>query len=183
MPRLAGKFSEPLAERCGGGPAPGAASPRSGRLKGVMGGVEGFKGEDTELPLIPPLFAAHSGQVCFPLKKKINFHPFSKGKKFFPRGSTFYGGARGRFPFFRPRRLIRRGYGAQIYDFSAPSRANALPQSAPPRPLQTSPTPSSGTLMGASRPPPRLAPPEKSGLIKARTVSPIGGIMFAALAG
>ena len=162
LPRLAGKFSEPLAERCGGGPAPGAASPRSGRFKGerlealwaskspkatatakskiltprLLGGVEGFKGEDTELPLIPPHFAAHSGQVCFPLKKKINFHPFSKGKKFFPRGSTFYGGARGRFPFFRPRRLIRRGYGAQIYDFSAPSRADALPQSAPPRPLQ-----------------------------------------------
>ena len=45
----------------------------------------------------------------------------------------------------------------------------------PPRPLQTTPTPSSGTLKGASRPPPRLAPPEKSGLIKARTISPIGG--------
>ena len=45
----------------------------------------------------------------------------------------------------------------------------------PPRPLQATPTPSSGMLKGASRPPPQLAPPEKSGLIKARTISPIGG--------
>ena len=63
--------------------------------------------------------------------------PFAKGSETPPgEGAVFYGGARGRFPFFRPRRLIRRGYGAQIYDFSAPSRADALPQSAPPRPLQ-----------------------------------------------
>ena len=64
----------------------------------------------------------------FPLQREAKL-PLA-GERF------FYGGARGRFPFFRPRRLIRRGYGAQIYDFSAPSRANALPQSAPPRPLQ-----------------------------------------------
>ena len=54
LPRLAGKFSQPLAERCGGGPAPGAASPHSGRLKGVTGGLEGPKGGDSESPLGPP---------------------------------------------------------------------------------------------------------------------------------
>ena len=97
----------------------------------LLGGVEGFKGEDTELPLIPPHLAAYSGQFLLSFKKEINFVPFQKGNKFFPRGSAFYGGARGRFPFFRPRRLIRRGYGAQIFDFSAPSRAKALPHYSP----------------------------------------------------
>ena len=53
----------------------------------------------------------------------------------------------------------------------------------PPRPLQTTPAPSSGMLKGGCGAPPQLAPPEKSGLIKAGMVSPIGGIMFAALAG
>src|SRR5699024_5553078 len=40
------------------------------------------------------------------------------------------------------------------------------------RPLQTSPTPSSGMLKGACGPPPQLAPPEGTGLIKVRNNSP-----------
>ncbi len=48
----------------------------------------------------------------------------------------------------------------------------------PPRPLQATPTPSSGMLKGACGPPPQLAPPEKSGLIGDRTVSLIGEVMF-----
>ena len=35
----------------------------------LLGGVEGFKGEDSELPLIPPHLAAHSGQVSLPFEK------------------------------------------------------------------------------------------------------------------
>ena len=61
-------------------PRRGRQAPRSGRLKGVMGGVEGFKGEDTELPLIPPLFAAHSGQFSLPFGKGKTF-PLPKGLK------------------------------------------------------------------------------------------------------
>ena len=45
-----------------------------------MGGVEGFKGEDSELPLIPRLFAAHSGHICF-LWAKENPLWKSKGKQ------------------------------------------------------------------------------------------------------
>ncbi len=57
---------------CGSGRQPSGLRAAPGRLKGVMGGVEGFKGEDTELPLIPPHFAAHSGQISL---------SFDKGKK------------------------------------------------------------------------------------------------------
>ena len=38
----------------GGGATPGAASPHSGRFKGVTGGLEGSKGGNTEFPLNPP---------------------------------------------------------------------------------------------------------------------------------
>ena len=38
----------------GGGATPGAASPHSGRFKGVTGGLEGSKGGNTESPLNPP---------------------------------------------------------------------------------------------------------------------------------
>ena len=38
----------------GGGSTPGAASPHSGRFKGVTGGLEGSKGGNTESPLNPP---------------------------------------------------------------------------------------------------------------------------------
>ena len=37
----------------GGGATPGAASPHSGRFKGVMGCARGLKGENTEFPLVP----------------------------------------------------------------------------------------------------------------------------------
>ena len=98
LPRLAGKFSQPLAERCGGGPAPGAASPRSGRLKGVMGGVEGFKGEDSELPLIPPHFAAHSGQFLLPFEKGTQPSPWPLHKNCAPPGEF-------RFPLEKGKRF------------------------------------------------------------------------------
>jgi hypothetical protein len=37
----------------GGGATPGAASPHSGRFKGVMGCARGLKGENSEFPLVP----------------------------------------------------------------------------------------------------------------------------------
>ena len=111
--------------------------------------------------------------------------PFSKGSENPLAGRNFYGGARGRFPYVRSPRFQRGEYGPAERKALSSALVGLTPSLnlVPPRPLQATPTPSSGMLKGASRPPPQLAPPEKSGLIKAGMVSPIGGIMFAALAG
>ena len=73
---------------CGSGRQPSGLRAAPGRLKGVMGGVEGFKGEDTELPLIPPHFAAHSGQFLLPFAKGIQPSPWPL-HKIAPRQGNF----------------------------------------------------------------------------------------------
>ena len=126
-----------------GGSTPGAASPHSGRFRGVTGGLEGPKGGDSESPLGPPrkkpprqgnfasLCKRDSSSPWPPHKKPpLKTHKNSSGSPAYtPSARTSARPARGRFasgacpdrragpPRPNNRRRIRRSNGGNPSEF------------------------------------------------------------------